>query len=99
MLWSALKFLLSIVSFFSAVAVIAFVVAVEQIPGERQGDVQPPSGDDPQHPPVVGRGLPVDEGEKGADHDAGGQAADEPAREKAAFVGAGGSDFHGFFRL
>ena len=79
--------------------VIAFVVAVEQIPGERQGDVQPPSGDDPQHPPVVGRGLPVDEGEKGADHDAGGQAADEPAREKAAFVGAGGSDFHGFFRL
>ena len=81
------------------VAVIAFVVAVEQVPDERQHDVQAPSGDDPQHPPVAGRGLPVDEGEEGADHGVGGQAAGEPAREKAAFVGADGSDFHGFFRL
>ena len=72
------------------------LVAARQVPDQREDQVQPPAGHDPYHPPVVGRGLPVDEGEKGADHDAGGQAADEPAREKAAFVGGVFQKFHRF---
>ena len=49
----------------------------------------------------MGRGLPVDEGEECADYEVGGDAACEPAAEKAAFVRGGVREFHAvrFFKI
>ena len=85
-----------ITGIFMGLTVIFVLVAARQVPCEREDQVQSPAGHDPYHPPVVGRGVPVDEGEERAYRDVGGDAACEPAAEKAAFVGGVFQKFHRF---
>ena len=72
------------------------LLPVEEVEGERDEELQSPSADDPQHPPVVGRGQPVHDGQEGTCHgpddDLLGELAGGPTAFGVCFGGVGGAD-------